>query len=150
MSCAHGESVVNRTPRHAEGGFTLTEMLVTIAVMGILLGITAPAVSGYLRSSRVSGASNKLVADIHYANTLAREQRRTVQLQFGSGSYAIATVSPSAVLLTRELPDDVTATASDTVSFYAWGLTDAATILVCNAHDSTTIRLTATGSVSRD
>lgn len=141
---------MNRAPNRTQHGFTLVEMVITIAIMGIMLGITAPAVSGYLRSSRLNGAANKLVADIHFARTLAREQRRTFQIRFASDRYSIVGVSTSNTVATRVLPPGVDCTPSDTATFYAWGLTDPVVVKMSNAHDSSMVRVSANGNVSSD
>ena len=51
-------------------GFTLVEMMVTVGIAVILLGIAAPSFSSYIRNQRVKAAA----IDIHMALTLARSE----------------------------------------------------------------------------
>ena len=141
---------MNRVDVRKQLGYSLAEIMIVIAIMGLMLAITAPAVSGYLRVSRLAGASNLLVADIHYARTLASEHRSTYEIRFGPTTYSLVRVSPLATITTRSLQRGVTCAASDTATFYAWGLTAPVTITMNNQADAQTIRLSATGGVSRD
>ena len=43
-------------PRHGEAGFTLVEMLVVIAIIGLVMGLVGPRVLGYLSDSKVKTA----------------------------------------------------------------------------------------------
>lgn len=52
-------------------GFTLIELMVTIAVAAILLAIALPSFQGALRSNRVATASNEVLASLSLARTEA-------------------------------------------------------------------------------
>jgi len=53
-------------------GFTMIELVITIAVLGALVGIAYVAIDNSLASFRLDAASAKLVNDIRFAKHLAR------------------------------------------------------------------------------
>jgi len=57
-------------------GFTLIEMIVVLTVIGILVGIAAPALSTFVHSNRLVTATNDLVADFSLARNEAIKRSR--------------------------------------------------------------------------
>lgn len=68
-----------RTSGNARG-FTLIELMVTLAVVAILAMIAVPSFRDTIRRNRVSAASNALLADIGYARAEAIDRGQTVTL----------------------------------------------------------------------
>lgn len=66
-------------PHHAQG-FTLVEMMVTIAVLIISLGIALPSMNDWLRNSRVNATSDALQSGIRSAHRDAIRHSRMVML----------------------------------------------------------------------
>lgn len=60
--------------RRDEAGFTLPELLTTIAILGILLAIAMVIWLGLLESRRVTAAANQLAADMRRAHSSATNQ----------------------------------------------------------------------------
>lgn len=63
-------------PRCRQSGFTLIELMVTVAVLAILLTIGLPSFQSSLRSNRVSTASNGLLTAISLARSEAIRSTR--------------------------------------------------------------------------
>lgn len=52
-------------------GFTLVELLATLAVAGVLLAVAVPAFTNLIRDTRLTSAVNALVADLNLARSAA-------------------------------------------------------------------------------
>lgn len=63
-----------------ELGLTLIELLTTLLVLGIVLGLGVPAFTNILDTNRMAGTVNELVASIHVARTEAIKQRANATL----------------------------------------------------------------------
>ncbi len=77
---------IGRMHRHRHG-FTLIELMVTLAVLAILLAWGVPAFREMLSNNRMAEAANRLVASLHYARTEALRRNRCVQVR-AAGSPA--------------------------------------------------------------
>ena len=139
-----------RSNRHDESGFTLLEMMAVVGIFGLLIAISVPGVMGGVRNAKLKGASETLAADLRLARSMATAQRRTFAVAFRPNSYSVVRLSQPITVLTRQLPSGVTCSAPDTAKFFAWGLTQAATITVTNSQRTRTVQMLATGSVSHD
>jgi Tfp pilus assembly protein FimT len=135
--------------RDHKAGFTLIEMCMLIAVLGTVLTIAVVGTSRMIRSSRLSGAANVMVADVRYARMLATSQGRNFEIRFRPAGYSVVRVTPLATILSRTCPSGVTCSASDTATFYAWGLTAPVTITLAATEGSKVIQLGANGSITR-
>jgi type IV fimbrial biogenesis protein FimT len=59
-------------------GFTMTELMVVVAIVGILLGIGVPSYRYITNSYRMSAEVNGLLGDLQYARSEAIRQGQTV------------------------------------------------------------------------
>ncbi len=65
-------------------GFTLIELVVTVAVAGILAAIAVPSMTAFINASRLSGATEELTAGLQLARTEAVRRNRPVTLCGGA------------------------------------------------------------------
>lgn len=68
---------MNQAKRKSSYGFTLVELLVTFAVVGIIAAIGVPSLRGFIVSNRLTGYANDLLAAISLARSesIRRGQR---------------------------------------------------------------------------
>ncbi|WP_413692305.1 GspH/FimT family pseudopilin [Pseudoalteromonas sp. KJ10-2] len=66
--------------KRCQHGFTLVEMLITIAVAAILLAIVVPSFNSLIESSKERTTRDSLVSAIHTASQLAQSERVNVYL----------------------------------------------------------------------
>ena len=71
--------------RRVQQGFTLVELMVTVAVASILVMIGVPAFSDALLSSKLNSLSNNFVAGVHLARSEAIKRNATVTLCASAG-----------------------------------------------------------------
>lgn len=68
------------TARSSVRGFTLVELLVTIAVAAILISLAVPSFRVFIQNSRIATQTNDLVTDISFARSEAIKSGATVTL----------------------------------------------------------------------
>jgi len=80
-----------------ENGFTLIELLVVIAILGILAGLSVPALKNLGKSDANVSAARQLLDDVGRARQLALANRTTVYMVFVPTNFWVisATVPPN-------------------------------------------------------
>ena len=108
-------------------GFTLIELMVTIAIVGVFASIALPSFSSLIESNRISTATNELVSNLLFARSEALKRRNNV------------TICPS---VTQHLDNASCAASSDFSTGWivfldcdANGVRDLGTIADCGEND---------------
>ncbi len=76
--------------RTLQAGFTLLELMITIAVLGILLGVGVPSFMGVIHTNRLAASTNELVTALHGVRAEAIKQSQRVTLCKSSNGAACA------------------------------------------------------------
>ena len=63
-------------------GFTMVELMITIAIFSILVALALPSFQSTIERQRLIGATEGLFADLQYARSQAIKRNTSVQLQF--------------------------------------------------------------------
>ncbi len=75
-----------RIKKQAQSGFTLVELMITIAILAILFGVAIPSFSDFLTRSNLRSYSIDFQADVKFASEQARMQGESVIVSTLDGS----------------------------------------------------------------
>lgn len=98
--------------KRTSSGFTLLEILIVLAVLGILMGIFGLSYLRSIRAAEVREGANQMAADLRSARASAQRRSQNASLTWADGTAALTTYSvliPSApAAQARTLPRGVT------------------------------------------
>jgi len=109
-------------------GFTLVELVLVMAIMGILLAMGTMQFSEYSRKGAIEGDTRMLLADLSKAKADAMLQRRDKAVAFTAGRYSIysSAVTSGNPVVSRAVRYPITSPITTTILFERNGLvTDA-------------------------
>jgi prepilin-type N-terminal cleavage/methylation domain-containing protein len=66
-------------PSRLAAAFTLMELLIVLAIMGLLAAIALPAMKGLQKSNTIANATQQLISDLALARQTAIREQTTVQ-----------------------------------------------------------------------
>lgn len=79
-------------------GFSLVELMVAVAILGILAGLVAPGIVRYLNARGVTDAATQVYLDMQRIRSRCITQRRTANFTFTTGAdstYSVRVTNPS-------------------------------------------------------
>ncbi len=139
-------------------GFTLTELLMVVVILGILAAMATPRFYRTINRSKVNEAAGVVAADLEQAVTLAARRRQPMQLSLdATASYSIrdrATSPADTIRVSRVLTragdqgvESITFSRSP-VQIFPNGMTDGAlTVTLVGAGQTRIVTLSAAGQV---
>lgn len=98
-------------------GFTTVELMVGVAVLGLLMLVTVPAFAGLVGRLRLTGAANELAADLQYARSESVRRRAQVTLAPLDDESGYRITSGDEVVKQVDFPAGLAMTSDDTVVF---------------------------------
>lgn len=130
-----------RGGRRRSSGFSLLELALVVLMIAVLGALAAPRFANASARQRLEAAQRRVVADLHYAQTLAKSKSDTYTARFAADN-TLTLVDPAGVTVAvtdySAMPYEVEITAA---------LGDAGTDMVFNGfgHPSTGGSVTLTG-----
>lgn len=80
--------LVHNTINNHANGFTLIELIITIAIAGILAGIGIPSFNQAIRNSRLTTSINRLVSAMQFARSEAIKRSKSVTVRKIGGTWS--------------------------------------------------------------
>jgi type IV fimbrial biogenesis protein FimT len=77
---------------HRSRGFTLFELMIVVALTGVLIGLGVPAMTQFVRSNQLTAAANDLLAAVHLARAESVKRRLPTEMCFSQDPSAATPV----------------------------------------------------------
>jgi type IV fimbrial biogenesis protein FimT len=135
-----------------EAGFTLIEIMIILAVLGILALIGVPRVNNLVGAYRLKGAANLVLADLQNAKMTAIQQNRAIQIYFNSTGYSFVQTDTGTAIFSRNLTADypnitLTNSGGSSLTIASTGMTTNSTVTLQGSQGSQTISVLWTGGM---
>lgn len=147
---------MRRCARNSSSGFTLVELMLVVAIMGILFGIALPAFSDWVRGAKVRSVTSDLYASVIKARSEAIKRNRDIVLAPNptwADGWTVKQSGVATVLDQRQAVADVTITirqrSGSTWSTNAGSITFKNTGRLDVAAEQVAFVVTASGSGAR-
>lgn len=154
-----GKPFLRNRPRLGVGGFTATELMVVVAVIGVIMAASAPMFFSYLRTSALRAGAEEMATVLGRARQLAIKDNRSicvnnvgtrVQYQLDTCPGAVWTGPETDALGFIQLANNITVTSGQVLFSYIGTANAPATYTVKDPQDSHTlsVNVTAAGRIS--
>lgn len=137
----------SRHPGADRRGFSLTEVMVIILIVGLLAVMSAPPFFSYLQSNRFQTGMDRMMADLQYARAVAISNGEMLRFTSTTAGYTITVVSTGQVLRQTNFEHGLKLAVDQTAGFYPWGMADATVFNITNGDLGKQISLLPTGIV---
>ena len=136
-----------------ELGFTLTELMICLMIMGLMAALAAPRFRGLIKNYKLTNAARVVWLDLHRAKMMAIKRGKTMRVDFTGTSYNIVLVETGAVVFSRDLSRDYfgiafnTTTTTASVSFGSTGTANGGTVVIQGPAGSKSFTIAFTGRI---
>jgi prepilin-type N-terminal cleavage/methylation domain-containing protein len=120
-------------------GYTLSELMITLVIVGVIAAIAAPNFLGMLSRFRLEGSLQQLLGAINETQRLAMAQGKSCRINVNRSTHKITANTPGCLLSDRTLDDDITIRSnfpgSTNITFsYKGSTTRMGTIVLSSEH----------------
>ncbi len=114
-----------QTQAKHQNGFSLVELMIAIAIVGILASYALPAFRNFILDQRVKTATSNFYAALVTARSEAMKRNASTNLNQIGGNWTkgwTVTLAGGGVVLTQNVPKDITVTELNglTTVVYSW------------------------------
>lgn len=145
--------------RTARGGFTAIEMLLVMAIIGVMAAAVMPRISRMVAESRIRSLQGAVAVDLELAFALANREHKPVTVTYSTSTQVLSITdrATGTVLKTRYLGQSqslsttaVTFSPTGGITIFPAGLATAAvTVTVTNGTYTRTVSVTRAGQVTK-
>lgn len=135
-------------------GFTLIELMVVVALLGVFAAIAVPSFTQFIANNRTQSLNNELLALLQFARSTAVEERVTIKVCQENGGWTVRKkdcTSSSDVVRRMDVPNGASITTNhDEISFRYNGTATETTLHTCRGDDFAngfTVTVRGTGSI---
>ena len=131
-------------------GFSMAEILVAIALFGILAGIAVPQFIAFRPKNRLNGAARQVYSELMWARSKAVNDNTSYVVTFPTNqTMQIAGSTTKTVNIQTEYSDVTLSSSVTTITFSSRGTSNVApTITLTNSGGSKTVTIRISGTVS--
>ncbi|PSB10308.1 hypothetical protein C7B62_09830 [Pleurocapsa sp. CCALA 161] len=97
----------NNINRKSDRGYTLTEMMVTLIIIGVIAAIALPAFTGLLSRYRLEGALQQLLGAINETQRLAMVRGKSCRINVNPSTNKITANTAGCLLSDRSLNSEI-------------------------------------------
>jgi prepilin-type N-terminal cleavage/methylation domain-containing protein len=143
---------------HKKKGFTLLELIIVIALMGIIMMIALPGIQTWMSKCRLNGAARQIMADLTYARMMAvSENHPFVVTVLNNRQYTIldddnanGSADTGEKIISKDIKSNYPCcilSANGNFTFYPSGLAFGATCTVANPSGYRNVYVSSGGMV---
>jgi prepilin-type N-terminal cleavage/methylation domain-containing protein len=128
-------------------GFSLIELMVVIAIVAVIAGISAPPIFRYVNSNRLQTHADRMAADLQYARTLSISTSTILRFASTPTGYQLTNPISGDIIREKNFEHGLELQINQTADFYPWGMADPAVFNISNSTGAMVVNLMPTGIV---
>jgi len=128
-------------------GFNLIELMVVIAIMGVIAGISAPPIFRYIEGNRLQTNADRLAADLQYARSLSISTSQILRFSSTPEGYQLINPITMNVIREKNFEHGLGLAVAQTSDFFPWGMAQPAVFNISNSTGALAVNLMPTGIV---